>query len=141
MILEILWQLLLIAMAIVYSNYARLPVMVACYIVVFSLVQFAAPSIASMFHVPLSIDPYTSIKYIIDSLFLAGVSVIFFRVRDKFYFGMGCALVFGSIISLMMVGQTYFEPYHRFFSDKVTEVETLLVWISSVRRPCKTSKK
>ena len=141
MILEILWQLLLIAMAIVYSNYARLPIMVACYIVAFSLVQFSAPTVASYIGVPLTIDPYTSIKYIVDSLFLAGVSMIFFRVRDKFYFGMGCALVFGSLISLMMTGQEYFEPYHRFFSDKVTEVETLLVWISSVRRPCKTAKK
>ena len=132
--IENVFELLIILMALLHSGFARLPLMVACNIIAYtgvtSLIEYTYE---------ISISPGYEIYYASGSLYFIIMALIFFSVRNKFYAFVGLVLAVQATASAVMLMTDGFYFWHDQINDKMLLVECILVWLSSVNnevKPC-----
>lgn len=136
--IENMFELLVILMALLHSRFARLPLMVAC-----NIIAYAGVTSLIEYTYEVSISPGYEIYYASGSLYFIIMAAIFFSVKNKFYAFVGLVLTIQSAASAVMLMTDGFYFWHDVINDKMLLVECVLVWLSSVmseRQLCSKSK-
>ncbi len=132
MMVEQLFELLVILTALVYSRFARLPLMVAGNIIAFALITMF---IERMWNVELT--PGYEIYYAAGGLYFVGMALLFAMMRDKFYLLVAGVLLVQAMASASMLIWDSFAQWHYMINDNMLMLECILVWLSSMRPKCR----
>ena len=133
MILEYTFELLVIMIALIHSRFSRLPLMVAG-----NIILFTGLNAFIEYKWNITVTPGYEIYYASGAMYFIIMAVIFFLVRNRFYALVGCVLTIQAFASALMLMNDGFYLWHEAINDKMLLLECILVWLSSVRTPCKT---
>lgn len=128
MLIENLFELVIIGLALTYSRFARLPVMVISSIILYSLISAAIKGTFNVYA-----TPGYEIYYTIGGLYFLMVAIIFYLTGDKLYRIISVVLCFQVMASGSMLISDAFAPWHMFINDKAIVIECICVWLSTLR--------
>ena len=128
MLIENLSELIIILIALFYSNFARLPMMVALNILAFSYVSM---SIEDTYD--LSVSPGYELYYSFGSAYFFVMGLLFYQIKDGLYQAISILLVIQGIMSGAMLITDSVWWYHELLNENAIVIECSLVWLSSMR--------
>lgn len=147
-ILENAFELIVILIAFIRSGFARLPMMVAVNIILFSFV-----SAYIEWQYETTISPGYEIYYGVCSFYFIVMAAIFFLVKNKFYLMVGAALIVqatanaiilsfpdSSVVDLLLSWSSDSKEttIMEVMNDRLLFIECILVWLSSVNNERKS---
>jgi TRAP-type C4-dicarboxylate transport system permease small subunit len=132
MMVDNIFVLLIITSALVYSGFARLPLMVIANVLMFICV---GAFIESSWDV--SLTPGYEIYYVVGCIYFLVMALIFNIVKDKFYKLIAIVMLVHAGASAAMLVWDSFYLWHEAINDNMLTIQCILVWLSSVRKPCK----
>lgn len=132
MMVEQMFEMVVILTALIYSRFARLPLMVAGNVIAFTVVTTVIERVWNV-----SVSPGYEIYYAVGGLYFVGMAFIFARIKDKFYLLVGTVLLVQAMASASMLIWDNFANWHYMINDNMLMLECILVWLSSVRPKCR----
>ena len=134
--IENLFELIIIGMALTYSRYALLPVLVVANILVYTVITLWITVKFPPIQIPG--EAYAMMPYPGYDLFY-GVGAIYFLIlgflfgtrRNTLYRFVGIVLLIQALFSAIMLVSDVFKGWHELVSEKAMVVECILVWISA----------
>ena len=136
MLIDNLFELVVIGLALTHSRMARLPVMVAASILIFSVVQLV---IDRGFDV--EVTPGYEIYYGVGGLYFLITAIIFLLARDRHYTVISLVLFAQAIASGVMIINDAFWQWHEMINDKALFIECIIVWLSTMGRESPKGRK
>ena len=130
-----LFALLIVLIALFHTNFARLPLAVALNIGMFTVMTRI---IESRFNVTLT--PGYEIYYIATGAYFLIMAFCFFFVRNHFFKLISLGLLLQSFVSALMLFDDGFYMWHEFVNDKILVVNCILVWASGMGVTCKQNQ-
>ena len=132
MVVEQLFEVVVIMTALIYSRFARLPLMVAGNIIAFTIITTVIERVWNV-----TVSPGYEIYYAAGGLYFVGMSLLFARMRDKFYLLVATVLLVQAAASASMLIWDNFADWHYMINENMLMLECILVWLSSVRPKCR----
>lgn len=128
MLIENLFELIVIGLALTYSNFARLPMLVVCNILAYTLITTLIQSSLNVYQYP-----GYEIYYTVGGIYFLIMAVIFHIPRDRIYNAIAAVMCVQAIASGSMLISDAFAPWHVFINDKAIVIECICVWLSTLR--------
>ena len=136
MLIDNVFELVVIGLALTYSRMARLPVMVVASILLFSLIQLVIDK-----NFDTGLTPGYEVYYGIGGLYFLVTAVLFLLARDRYYSIIAFVLFTQAIASGAMIINDAFYQYHELINDKALFIECIIVWLSTMGRTCPKGRK
>jgi len=130
MIIDNVFELVVIGLALTYSRASRLSVMVITNILAYSIVQLY---LENKFDVYAS--PGYEIYYMAGGVYFLIMGALFAAMRDKYYSVIALVLFVQAIASGSMIINDSLHTWHEAINDKALFIECIIVWISTIGRP------
>lgn len=127
MLVENMFELIMIGLALSYSRFARLPMMVVGNIVLFSILSLLIEK-----YTDVSVTPGYEIYYGVGGLYFLVMASAFRAGKTKIYSAISVILFVQAMASGSMLVNDSFAPWHEWINDKVLVIECICVWLSSL---------
>lgn len=127
-------ELIIIGMALLHSGFARLPIMVAISIILYSIIVTLIN-----YHWPVEVSPGFEMYYVTGSIYFIVMGGLFLTVKDRLYMVIAtCLIIQGMFSAAVLLGDAFqiSEPlykWHEFVNSKILLVECICVWLSALR--------
>lgn len=128
MLIENGFELLLILLALTYTRFARLPLMVACNIFLFSYISLSIES-----NYDITTYPGYDIHYGAGGAYFLITAAIFVMMKNPLYKAVSVVLFLQAIASGVMLITDSFWEWHEFINDKSIVIECFIVWLSAIK--------
>jgi len=121
-------EMWVILMALMYSRFARLPLLVVCNILLFSYVTLSLE-----ISVDITIRPWHAIYYFTGAVYFFALGIVFKFFDNIIYNAIAIILFIQASLSGAMIVSNSFAPWHEFINNNAIVIECALVWLSSIK--------
>lgn len=127
MLVENMFELIMIGLALTHSRFARLPLMVVGNIILFAVITMLIEK-----YTDVSVTPGYEIYYGIGGLYFLLMGSAFRAGKTKIYSAISIILFIEAGASGSMLIHDSFAPWHEWINDKALVIECICVWLSSL---------
>lgn len=128
MLIENLFELVIIGLALTYSNFARLPMLVLANILIFTLMNLGIESLYDT-----SLSPGYEIYYTVGGIYFILAAYLFHLPRIRIYTAISVIMLLQAIASGVMLITDEAWQIHDLVNDKALVLEAICVWLSALR--------